>query len=102
MNILLFYDLPTITKNDQRNFNKFRNNLIKLGFIMIQESVYMKPCYNHDWVKRTKIRIKQILPEKGDIRIIIVTNKQYSEIEILKGRKSLQESYTNDEDFLII
>ncbi|BDV03523.1 MAG: hypothetical protein HPPSJP_2440 [Candidatus Hepatoplasma scabrum] len=102
MNILLFYDLPTITKVDQKAMNKFRNDITKLGFIMIQESVYMKHCYNYDWVNRTKLKIKEILPQKGDIRIIIVTNKQYNEIEILKGRKSLQESYTNDEDFLIL
>lgn len=102
MKILIFYDLPTTTKKNQSDMNKFRNNLIKLGFIMMQESVYVKHCYNHDWVKRTQIKIRNILPPSGDIRILIITNKQYEEIKIMKGEKGIKERYQNQESFVII
>lgn len=48
MRILLFYDLPTVTKADRAIFAKFRKNLLKLGFLMIQESIYVKHCFNRD------------------------------------------------------
>ncbi len=102
MKIILFYDLPTTTKMDRINFSKFRTNLEKLGFIMMQESVYIKHAYNHDWVNRVKIKINNILPPEGDIRILTITNKQYETIEIVKGGKSLQEIVLNDNELTII
>ena len=40
MRMLVFFDLPTETAEDRRNYNRFRKYLIKNGFIMMQESVY--------------------------------------------------------------
>jgi len=42
MRIIVFFDLPTITGEDRRNYRNFRKCLIKNGFIMLQESVYCK------------------------------------------------------------
>ena len=42
MRILVFFDLPTLTNEDRRNYGMFRKALIKNGFIMLQESVYCK------------------------------------------------------------
>ena len=102
MKIILFYDLPTTTKADRSNFAKFRVNIEKLGFHMMQESVYIKHTYNHDWTDRIKIKLRAILPPQGDIRMLSITNKQYDGIEIMKGGKSLQELILNDSDLIII
>ena len=42
MRMIVFFDLPTLTNEDKRNYRKFRKVLIKNGFIMLQESVYCK------------------------------------------------------------
>ena len=42
MRMLVFFDLPTLTNEDKRNYRQFRKLLIKNGFIMLQESVYCK------------------------------------------------------------
>ncbi len=102
MKIIIFYDLPTLTKTDRSNFSKFRTNLEKLGFIMMQESVYIKHAYNYDWVNRTRIKLNKILPPKGDIRVLVITNKQYEGIEIIRGGKSLQELVLKDNDIIVI
>ena len=48
MRILVMFDLPTETSEERRDYRKFRKNLIKNGFIMMQESVYVKPVsYTH-------------------------------------------------------
>ena len=39
MRILVFFDLPTETAKDRKNYSQFRKFLIKEGFIMMQESV---------------------------------------------------------------
>ena len=46
MRILVMFDLPTETSEDRRNYRKFRKNLIKNGFIMMQESVYVRLAMN--------------------------------------------------------
>ena len=46
MRILVFFDLPTITVEDRREYSKFRRYLIKNGFVMLQESVYYKIVLN--------------------------------------------------------
>ncbi len=69
---------------------------------MVQETIYIKHAYNHDWVNRTRIRLNKLLPPKGDIRILVITNKQYEGIEIIRGGKSLQELVLKDNDLIII
>lgn len=41
MRILIFFDLPTETAKDRKTYSKFRKFLIKEGFVMMQESVYV-------------------------------------------------------------
>ena len=43
---MVFFDLPTLTAGNRREYAKFRKYLIKNGFIMLQESVYCKLALN--------------------------------------------------------
>ncbi len=44
MRMIVFFDLPTKTTADLREYRKFRKLLITNGFVMMQESVYTK-CF---------------------------------------------------------
>lgn len=46
MRLLVFFDLPTITAQDKREYRAFRKLLIKNGFFMMQESVYCRMILN--------------------------------------------------------
>ena len=46
MRIVVFFDLPTITDKDRREYRHFRKFLIKNGFFMMQESVYTRMVLN--------------------------------------------------------
>ena len=76
--MLLFFDLPVVTKTDRKNYALFRKNLIKRGFFMIQFSVYTKIFANRDKADDERKALKKFIPEKGNVRIMIVTEKQYS------------------------
>ena len=41
MRMIVFFDLPTETPQDRREYTRFRKFLIKSGFMMMQESVYL-------------------------------------------------------------
>ena len=72
------FDLPTKTKEEKRNYVTFRNVLVDLGFSMVQFSVYVH--YSPTGLVGTRIvrAIKGSLPPGGDVRIVHVTDKQWS------------------------
>ena len=43
MRIILFFDLPTVTKREVRAYTRFRRELIKLGFFMQQMEQFQVP-----------------------------------------------------------
>ena len=46
MRMLVFFDLPTETEANRREYRRFRKLLICNGFLMLQESVYCKLLLN--------------------------------------------------------
>lgn len=51
MRMIVFFDLPVKEKTAQKAAAKFRNFLIKDGYLMIQYSVYSRVCNGYDAVK---------------------------------------------------
>ena len=85
MRMFLYFDLPTTTKADLRNYRKFRKFLINEGFIMQQESVYSKLVLNSSNSKLQHDRIVQNAPPNGLVELLIITEKQYSGIHLIVG-----------------
>jgi len=85
--ILVLFDLPTDTKNDRRNYTKFRKGIMKDGFDMFQFSIYVRHCMSKENSDVHVKRVKTILPPKGHVGILRITDKQFGEIEIFYGKK---------------
>ncbi|MCF0111305.1 MAG: CRISPR-associated endonuclease Cas2, partial [Erysipelotrichaceae bacterium] len=62
---IVFFDLPTITAADRRNYNRFRKMLIKNGYIMLQESVYCRMITTENMGKTLENLIIQNKPPEG-------------------------------------
>ncbi len=69
---------------------------------MLQYSVYTKIYGNRDAADLDRSTIKRIAPEKGNIRIMIVTEKQFSKMEIIIGGISNQEKILTEESFIVL
>lgn len=85
MRTLLMFDLPTLTATERRNYRQFVKFLKSLGFIMFQQSIYVKLSLNAAAIDRMRNTIKKHLPPKGMISMLTVTEKQFGEIENLLG-----------------
>jgi CRISPR-associated protein Cas2 len=85
--ILVFYDLPTITERDRKAHTKFRKQIVDGGFQMFQWSIYVRHCSSKENSDVHTQRIKNILPDKGHVGIIAITDKQFEQIEIYHGKK---------------
>lgn len=94
MRLIVMFDLPVITEEEKRIYSKFRKFLLKDGYIMMQYSIYSRVCKNSDDVEKHVNRIKQNLPDKGNIRLLQVTEKQYNDMLLLVGTKVVEEEFS--------
>lgn len=102
MRLMCMFDLPTETEKDKRRYRQFRKNLLQEGFTMMQYSVYIRTCPSKELADRLEKRIKKYVPPKGNVRLVAITEKQYRDMKILVGSKSLQEEVIGSERFVII
>ncbi len=100
MRVIVFFDLPVKSSEDKRCYTQFRKNLIKNGFMMIQYSVYVRVARNYDDAKKYISRLKSFVPDRGAVRAMLVTEKQYTSIELLVGEKLREENLLDTKDIL--
>ena len=85
--VLVHFDLPTDTKKDRKNYALFRKKIMANGFSMFQFSMYIRHCSSRENADVHIKRVKKILPEKGHVGIMCITDKQFGMMEIFHGHK---------------
>lgn len=100
MRLILMFDLPTTSKKEIKAYTKFRKYLIENGYIMMQYSVYCKLFANREAAQLHIKILKRNIPIQGQIRIMLITEKQYSNIDIIVGGKSPQEEMMHPKTFI--
>lgn len=75
--MLVLFDLPVGTKRERDRATRFRKKLLDDGYNMLQFSVYMRSCASWDRMQKHARRLKAYAPEGGNIRAILVTEKQW-------------------------
>ena len=74
------FDLPVSTKRQRKSAAKFRNDLLDLGFEMIQFSVYVRYCAGKERITSLASKISKGMPTEGKVDILSVTDKQFQNI----------------------
>lgn len=85
MRMILFFDLPSVTKKDIKEYNKFINYLKKNGFVRMQESVFTKLALNPTIVNLTMNDIRKNVPPEGIVSVLNITENQFASIDHLIG-----------------
>ena len=85
--VLVHFDLPTESKKDRKNYALFRKKILLDGFAMFQFSMYIRHCSSRENANVHIKRVKGILPPKGHIGILCITDKQFGMMEIFRGRE---------------
>ena len=101
MRVLVMFDLPTETAENRRNYTKFRKYLIKSGFMMMQQSVYVRLALNQTNAKGMIDSVKKNKSSEGLVQILTITEKQYSKMEIISGEYS-NDTVDTDERLLML
>lgn len=91
MRLMVFFDLPMVTRAERRAYAQFRKFLLNDGYDMIQFSVYGRILYGNDAEEKHMKRLLANLPPEGSVRMLTVTEKQFASMRLLVGMPLFQE-----------
>lgn len=92
--VLVHFDLPTETKKDRKAYSDFRKKILKDGFQMFQFSMYIRHCSSKENAEVHIKRVKAMLPPKGHVGILCITDKQFGMMEIFRGKEVVKSPET--------
>lgn len=101
MRLLVFFDLPTVTKAEKRVYTIFRRFLLQEGYDMLQWSVYGRLVNGVDDSEKHLKRLVTNLPKQGSIRYLQISEKQFAGMKILVGERSYQEKKVNANQLIL-
>lgn len=101
MRIVVFFDLPTTTREYKRAYTLFRRFLIQDGYDMLQWSVYARMVNGFDNAEKHLKRLSANLPAEGSVRCMQVSEKQFANMKILVGDRSFQEKKVTADQLLL-
>ena len=101
MRVLVFFDLPTETVENKREYRKFHKLLISNGFLMLQESVYCRMLLNATAGNSVLNVIRKNRPSDGIVQVLTVTEKQFAGMEFITGEHH-SEVIDSDERMIVL
>lgn len=101
MRLILFFDLPSVTKEERRLYSRFVKQIKKNGFYMLQESVYVKLALNKQIIDSTTEKVNKLLPPNGYVIVLPVTEKQFNNMTIMLGDEKTNV-ISSDERIIIL
>lgn len=101
MRLLVFFDLPVVTRAERRAYTVFRRFLLNDGYDMIQFSVYGRILNGNDAETKHLKRLLDNLPPAGSVRCLTVTEKQFASMKLLVGLPLFQEKNVKTQQMLL-
>ena len=92
--VFVFFDLPTETKKERKDYTRFRKALLQDGFSMLQFSIYTRHCNSSENADVHIKRVHKHLPPKGEVIVFTVTDKQFGMMEFFRGHKEVPKPDT--------
>jgi len=86
--VVAMFDLPVATKADRKRYARFRKSLVKAGFARMQFSVYTRSCPSRENAAVHVNRVAAAVPAEGEVRILLVTDKQFERMLVFWGGKA--------------
>jgi CRISPR-associated protein Cas2 len=85
--VVAMFGLPSVSKTDKTHYRRFNDFLLDDGFSLIQFSVYGRHCATREKAEAHVQRNKTNIPERGEVRILAVTEARFARMEIFRNRR---------------
>lgn len=84
--LMAMFDLPVLLEEERKEAARFRKALLDDGFIMIQYSVYSRPCVSLERMMKYYERVKSYAPTTGEVRLLFFTDKQWGMSKLISRK----------------
>lgn len=84
--LFAMFDLPVDEPALRREYTRFRTALLKHGFTLLQYSVYVHYVRSEESEEVLRNRVRNALPDHGQIRLISFTDRQFEKMEVYVGK----------------
>lgn len=88
--VIALFDLPVDSQDSRRQYARFRKALIKDGFMQMQYSVYLRHASSRENAEVHMQRVERAVPTEGEVRILTLTDRQFSRMRVFWGKSSGQ------------
>ena len=102
MRLIVFFDLPTETSIQRRQYAQFRKYLVKNGYLMMQKSVYSKLAIDGKMADALIGRLAENKPPEGLVQVLQVTEKQFAAIKYIAGNGGTKEELDSTEGLVVL
>ena len=75
--LVVMFDLPVVDKEERKLASDFRKSLLEDGYLMMQFSVYARPCVSYEHYEKHIQRLQPIVPPGGNVKVLFITVGQY-------------------------
>ncbi len=102
MRLIVFFDLPTETAPQRREYARFRKYLLKNGYLMLQKSVYTKLAIDSRILGSLIARLEENKPSDGLVQAMQVTERQYADIVCIVGGGEVREEVESTDGLVVL
>lgn len=93
---------PTGKWGTKKEYTCLRQFLYKDGYLRIAPEVFVRVVQNRKAAEKHYRRIKKYAPKTGTVRMIRLTEKQYSNIYMVAGEQDYQEKTVGNNVHIIL
>ena len=101
MRILVMLN-PTNKYGTKGSYTELRKFLISDGYLKLQPEVFMRIEDTKKSCQKHKNRIKSYLPPTGEVRMLILTERQFSECVLCQETTDMQELLVGAKDVVTL
>lgn len=83
--VMALFDLPVLTKEERARATRFREDLLDMGFVMMQLSCYIKFTPGKEKADALAAKVGTKVPTGGKVDILFFTDTQYGAIRSFRG-----------------
>ncbi|KPP98822.1 MAG: subtype II CRISPR-associated endonuclease Cas2 [Rhodobacteraceae bacterium HLUCCA12] len=85
--VWVLFDLPVLTSAERKRATRFRNDLLELGFNMVQFSVYLRHAWSKEKAESYARQVGDLVPDPGHVQVLFFTDKQYALSQVFQGKR---------------
>ena len=83
--LILFFDLPMVNGADRKRYRDFMKCIKHMGYMMLQESVYIKVVRNIERIDNDERYLRNEIGENGNVYLLPIRVNTFSHIITISG-----------------